>query len=54
MNDYSKIYDKLKIPTEINGQPNINIHGRFNRKLFELNQQSLSIENIRANLAQSK
>lgn len=54
MNDYSHIFKKLNISTEVNGQPNINIYGRFNRKLYEMNQQSLSIENIRANLALTK
>ena len=54
MNNYSHIFKKLKIPTEINDKPNINIYGRFNRKLFDLNQQSLSVDNLKANLADKK
>lgn len=54
MNDYSHIFKKLNIPLEINGEKNINIFGRFNRKLFELNQQSLSMENLRANMSTDK
>ena len=30
MNNYSHIFEKLKIPTEIDGEKNINIYGRFN------------------------
>ena len=46
-NDYTPIFEKHCTKEEIE-QNKQNIKGRFNRKIYEENQQSLSIENLRA------
>lgn len=54
LNDYSAAYKAHGYSDDEINKYDVNIKGRYNRKIFELNQESLSVENLRANLLLNK
>ena len=54
LNDYSHLYKAHGFSHEFINQHKLNIKGRYNWKMYELNAQSLSVDNLRANLLLNK
>jgi len=52
LNDYSGVWERGEFTDEEKKKYELNFKGRFNRKLFEMNQEALSVLNLRLNLQQ--